>query len=191
MRENEDLIDNARKVVCDTLDGCHDKNVKDRDAGPRSRRVRRVHGGEDLTNLDPKRHIELTGVNNEVILGNLKELLTKRFNVHIRMPLLKGINDSNEEIEKVVEFLTPFKDYKNFQGIDLLPYHKMGVGKYTQLDMEYPIKGDPSLSARPRALHTADALGLAIRTTVAHTASPRPSGPSARRAPPAVKADRR
>ena len=50
------------------------------------------------------------------------------------------------EIEKVVEFLTPFKDYKNFQGIDLLPYHKMGVGKYTQLDMEYPIKGDPSLS---------------------------------------------
>ena len=29
MRENEDLIDNARKVVCDTLDGCHDKGVKD------------------------------------------------------------------------------------------------------------------------------------------------------------------
>lgn len=100
----------------------------------------------DIKHMDPKRHIELTGVNNEVILGNLKELLTKRFNVHIRMPLLKGINDSNEEIEKVVEFLTPFKDYKNFQGIDLLPYHKMGVGKYTQLDMEYPIKGDPSLS---------------------------------------------
>lgn len=29
VRENEDLIDNARKVVCDTLDGCHDKGVKD------------------------------------------------------------------------------------------------------------------------------------------------------------------
>ena len=30
--------------------------------------------------------------------------------------------------------------------IDLLPYHKMGVGKYRQLDMDYPIEGDPSLS---------------------------------------------
>ena len=35
-----------------------------------------------------------------------------------------------------------------------------------------------SVHARPRTLHTADALGLAIRATVAHTASPRPSGPA-------------
>jgi pyruvate formate lyase activating enzyme len=35
---------------------------------------------------------------------------------------------------------------KNFKGIDLLPYHKMGVNKYGQLDMEYQIEGDPSLS---------------------------------------------
>ena len=27
-----------------------------------------------------------------------------------------------------------------------MPYHKMGVGKYQQLDIEYPIKDDPSLS---------------------------------------------
>lgn len=42
------------------------------------------------------------------------------------MPLLKGINDSQDEIEKTMEFLLPYKDYKNFKGIDLLPYHKMG-----------------------------------------------------------------
>ena len=41
-----------------------------------------------------------------------------------------------------------------------------------------------SVHARPRALHTADALGLAIRTTVAHTASPR-------RRPPAPRSVRR
>ncbi len=100
----------------------------------------------DIKHMNPERHIELTGVNNEVILENLKTLLSKRYNVHIRMPMLKGINDSDEELEAVVKFLMPFKDYKNFKGIDLLPYHKMGVGKYVQLDKEYPIEGDPSLS---------------------------------------------
>ena len=64
----------------------------------------------------------------------------------IRMPMLKGINDSEEEIRGVINFLMPFKDYKNFKGIDLLPYHKLGVNKYVQLGMDYPIEGDPSLS---------------------------------------------
>ena len=35
---------------------------------------------------------------------------------------------------------------RNGEGMDLLPYHKMGVGKYGQLDKPYPIEGDPSLS---------------------------------------------
>ena len=100
----------------------------------------------DLKHIDPQRHYKLTGVHNERILENLKELLHRRYNVKIRMPLLKGINDSQEEIEKVIAFLMPFRDYKNFKGIDLLPYHKLGVNKYTQLGTEYPIEGDPSLT---------------------------------------------
>ena len=101
----------------------------------------------DIKHMDPVRHNELVGVNNEQILTNLKELLHHRFNVKVRMPMLKGINDSREEIDEVIKFLMPFRDYKNFKGIDLLPYHKLGVNKYNQLDMKYPIEGDPSLSA--------------------------------------------
>lgn len=100
----------------------------------------------DIKHMDPVKHNELTGVDNELILNNLKELLHKRFNVHVRMPMLKGINDRKEEIQKVIDFLMPFKDYENFKGIDLLPYHKMGVNKYRQLDKDYQIDGDPSLS---------------------------------------------
>ncbi|MDS1003287.1 choline TMA-lyase-activating enzyme [Clostridium sporogenes] len=101
----------------------------------------------DIKNINSDRHRELTGVRNERILENLQELLKNKHNVKIRMPLLKGINDSQDEIEKTMEFLLPYKDYKNFKGIDLLPYHKMGVNKYNQLGIEYPIKDDPSLKS--------------------------------------------
>ncbi|HDK7139107.1 TPA: choline TMA-lyase-activating enzyme [Clostridium botulinum] len=101
----------------------------------------------DIKNINSDRHHELTGVRNERILENLQELLKNKYNVKIRMPLLKGINDSQDEIEKTMEFLLLYKDYKNFKGIDLLPYHKMGVNKYNQLGMEYPIKDDPSLKS--------------------------------------------
>ncbi|MEH7354890.1 choline TMA-lyase-activating enzyme [Neobacillus drentensis] len=101
----------------------------------------------DIKHINSERHFELTGVRNELILNNLKELLTRRYNVKIRMPLLKGINDSQEAIEGVIQFLLPFRDYKNFKGIDLLPYHKFGVNKYNQLGKEYPLTGDPSLNS--------------------------------------------
>ncbi len=100
----------------------------------------------DVKQMDPDKHFEWTGVRNEQILTNLKELLHRRYNVKVRMPMLKGINDSEEEIRQVIEFLMPYRDQKNFRGIDLLPYHKLGVNKYNQLGKEYPIKGDPSLS---------------------------------------------
>lgn len=100
----------------------------------------------DIKQIDSDKHFQLTGVRNELILDNLTELIKRKYNVHIRMPLLKGLNDGKDDIENAMKFLLPFKDYKNFKGIDLLPYHKMGVNKYNQLGMEYPIEGDPSLS---------------------------------------------
>ena len=99
----------------------------------------------DIKHMDPILHKKYTGVNNERILANLKMLLDMGKNVKIRMPLLKGVNDHKEEIQAVIDFLKPYKYNKNFKGIDLLPYHKMGVGKYDQLDMKYPIEGEVSV----------------------------------------------
>ena len=101
----------------------------------------------DLKHIDSQRHYEWTGVRNELIIENVKWLLGNNKNVKIRMPLLKGVNDRREDIEGIVKLLAPYQDYDNFKGIDLLPYHKMGVNKYKQLGMEYQIEGDPSLSA--------------------------------------------
>ena len=73
-------------------------------------------------------------------------LLENGFNVRVRMPLLHGVNDDKAEIDAMIEFFTPYRYQKNFDGVDLLPYHKLGVGKYAQLGRDYEIEGDPSLS---------------------------------------------
>ncbi|MDY2788727.1 MAG: choline TMA-lyase-activating enzyme [Atopobium sp.] len=100
----------------------------------------------DIKQMDPVKHKFWTGVNNELILSNVKWLLENGYNVRVRMPLLKGVNDSKEEIDAVIAFFSPYRYQKNFDGVDLLPYHKLGVGKYKSLGREYEIEGDPSLT---------------------------------------------
>ena len=101
----------------------------------------------DLKHMDTECHKMLTGVHNAVILDNLSWLLENHYNVKVRMPLLRGINDGKREIDRAIDFLLPYRDLANFKGIDLLPYHKLGVHKYIQLDILYKIHEDPSLSS--------------------------------------------
>ncbi len=100
----------------------------------------------DVKHMDSAKHHELTGVHNELILQNLQWLLENKHNVKIRLPLLKGYNDGEDELKKLIQFLLPYKDDKNFQGVDVLPYHKMGVNKFNQLDWDYAIKDEPALT---------------------------------------------
>lgn len=93
----------------------------------------------DIKHMDSEAHYKLTGVRNEIILKNLIWLLENRYNVHIRLPLLKGINDDVENMLALVNFLLPYKDLANFKGVDILPYHKLGVHKYAQLNKEYQL----------------------------------------------------
>ena len=99
----------------------------------------------DVKHMDADKHYALTGVRNEHILANLQWLLENGCAVNIRMPLLKGYNDENEEIHAVGRFLACHAERKNLKGIDLLPYHRLGVSKYAQLDRDYAIEGNPAL----------------------------------------------
>ncbi len=98
----------------------------------------------DLKHMDPDQHHHFTGVRNEPILENLCWLLENRANVKVRIPLLKGVNDGDRNMESMARFLSPYREYRNFKGIDLLPYHKLGVNKYAQLGRSYDLPGDPS-----------------------------------------------
>ncbi|KAF1077126.1 choline TMA-lyase-activating enzyme [Halodesulfovibrio sp. MK-HDV] len=99
----------------------------------------------DIKHMNSEKHYELTGVRNETILENVTALIEKRHNVKIRLPLMKDVNDAPEDIEALIAFLKPFLGRKNFKGVDMLPYHKMGVNKYKQLGWDYPMKGEFAL----------------------------------------------
>lgn len=100
----------------------------------------------DIKHMDPGRHAELTGVHNALVHQNLRLLLDRRHNVKIRLPLLRGVNDGEAELEAIAAFLAPYRGANHLKGLDILPYHKLGVGKYAQIGRRYELEDDCSLS---------------------------------------------
>ena len=58
------------------------------------------------------------------------------------MPLIPGINDDIQNIKETGEFLRGLGN--NALHIELMPYHRLGKGKYESLDKEYHLSGVPS-----------------------------------------------
>jgi pyruvate formate lyase activating enzyme len=88
----------------------------------------------DLKHMDPQTHTRLTGHSNRQILSNLKKLDELGASLRIRVPLIPGINDSIDNMRRMTKFL---RGLNNLEGVDLLPYHKIGVPKYSALGRDY------------------------------------------------------
>ncbi len=84
----------------------------------------------DLKIMDEKKHKDITGTSNRVILENLKNLSKLKKKIIIRIPLIANLNDTEKNIRQTAEFL---KSLGNIKDINLLPYHKIGTGKYKNL----------------------------------------------------------
>lgn len=102
----------------------------------------------DLKAADPLRHRTITGADNGVILENIlrtDEALGKAVfqgkTFIIRMPIIPGMNDSEDDIQKAVLFLSKLR---NCAWIELLPFHNFGERKYLKLNMDYAFTGAPN-----------------------------------------------
>lgn len=82
----------------------------------------------DVKAYTPKLHEDGTGVSNERILENLKRLSGKA-DILVRVPVIGGYNDSEEEQKKIAAFIRKVKTVKT----ELLPYHALGEHKYGAL----------------------------------------------------------
>ena len=55
---------------------------------------------------------------------------------------------AGDELLASSDDMTAIKEASNFFGVDLLPYHRMGVGKYVQLNMAYTLDANTVISER-------------------------------------------
>ncbi len=89
----------------------------------------------DLKTMDENKHDELTGQPNSVILKNLKRLADRGKKVIVRLPVISGVNDDDQNIRATATFL---RDLERISEISLLPYHKLGLEKHKGLEKKRP-----------------------------------------------------
>jgi pyruvate formate lyase activating enzyme len=97
----------------------------------------------DLKLMDPAQHRTFTGVSNESILSNLQALSQHGHAIVLRVPLIPGVNDDDENIRQTGAFAA---DLPHLERVDILPYHRAGIDKYLRLDKDYglPEIGPPA-----------------------------------------------
>ena len=116
----------------------------------------------DIKHTDSKKHEEFTTRPNEKILQNAKLIAQKAKELIIRVPVIPGFNDTAQEIEGIAEFASSLP---NVREIHLLPYHRMGQGKYEGLNRPY-LMGDvppPTAEKMDLLLKVCQGYGLITR----------------------------
>ena len=106
----------------------------------------------DVKCVTEETHIAGTGASNRLILDNLRRLLkTRADSIIIRVPVVPGFNDNEEEIGKIAAF---FRAHGRPAKIELLPYHRLGENKNAALGRDGFTAEPPSkeLMARLNAL---------------------------------------
>lgn len=84
----------------------------------------------DLKAASSAVHERLTGAGNELILQNLRKLCDAGKQIFIRIPLIPGLNDG--ELAGMAELIKGLP----VDRVEILPYHRLGEGKYASLGME-------------------------------------------------------
>lgn len=104
----------------------------------------------DIKHIDSEAHKQLTGWRNENILDCARYLSNIRKPVWIRHVLIPGMNDDDESLYRLRAFIDTLS---NVERVEVLPYHALGVYKWEQLGIPYPLK-DIKSPTNESLLHT-------------------------------------
>lgn len=113
----------------------------------------------DLKHIDSKRHQELTGAPNELILDNIRKLsdmsVQKHIKLIIRRPVIPGYNDEDEACADAARFIAKLECRPE---INLIPYHNLGENKYEMIGERYKAGGMKMLGKRDPIMVRAEEL---------------------------------
>ena len=104
----------------------------------------------DIKHIDSEAHKQLTGWRNENILDCARYLSDIEKPVWIRHVLIPGINDDDKLLYRLRAFIDTLS---NVERVEVLPYHALGVYKWEQLGIPYPLK-DIKSPTNESLLHT-------------------------------------
>ena len=92
----------------------------------------------DLKHMDTAIHKTYTGVPNDKILENMERLAKLRKPLIIRIPVIPGVNDTQENMEASADFILK-KLQSRVEELQLLEFMRLGEEKYKSLDLKYPM----------------------------------------------------
>jgi pyruvate formate lyase activating enzyme len=115
----------------------------------------------DLKHLDPVKHGRETGGDVGLILANLERLAAAGAPLIVRAPVVPGFNDDPEEVRAIAERVAGL----GIAELHLLPYHRLGQGKYRLLGRDYAFTGGDKVPEETLVSlrNVAAATGLTIR----------------------------
>jgi pyruvate formate lyase activating enzyme len=89
----------------------------------------------DLKHQNSDKHHQYTGKSNDLILSNARIAASSGVETLFRIPLIPGINDNSQNIQETADFLSGLE--KKALRIEIMPYHRLGKGKYESLGRTY------------------------------------------------------
>ena len=95
----------------------------------------------DLKIIDGQKHRQLTGADNKGILAFARHVAQKGVPLWIRHVCIPTLTDAPEDLAALGKFMATLSTVK---ALDVLPYHTLGVNKYEELGLEYPLKHLPA-----------------------------------------------
>lgn len=93
----------------------------------------------DVKHMDRELHQKWVGTDNSLIIDNIRKVDQSPYplDIVVRIPLIPGVNDSDENLSQTGEFC---KSIKKLKEIELLAYHRLGIETYRKLGIDYPLK---------------------------------------------------
>lgn len=114
----------------------------------------------DCKMLDAARHRAYTGADNRLILENIRRI-SSQIDFAIRMPVIGGVNNTEEELAELAAFLKPLS--ARLREIELLPYHNYGIVKAARVGLEQQSFQPPSEQRMEALRGILSAAGLPVK----------------------------